>query len=140
MSGWCCLLHLIKQNCLLKTFLRTLIFKAHVSFPVLPSRTNLKLNNVSVTPKMVKKLITNLDSDSSKTSGCDCFLVVVLNICDPERSYILAELFNMFLKESCFPDCWNVLLLVLCLRMLEKDLHVKTTTSVISRIFLVVPG
>ena len=27
----CCLLHLIKQNCLLKTFLRTLILMAHVS-------------------------------------------------------------------------------------------------------------
>ena len=92
--------------------MRTLIFKAHISLPVLPSRSYAKLHNVSVTPKMVKKLITNLDLDSSKASGLECFLVVVLNICDPERSYILAELFNMFLKESCFPDCWNVSLVV----------------------------
>ena len=28
----CCLLHLIKQNCLLKTFLRTLTLMTHVSF------------------------------------------------------------------------------------------------------------
>ena len=32
-----------------------------ISLPVFPSRTNLKLHNFSVTPKMVKKVITNLD-------------------------------------------------------------------------------
>ena len=32
-----------------------------ISLPVLPSRTNLKLHNVSVTPKMVKKVVMNLD-------------------------------------------------------------------------------
>ena len=26
----------------------------------------------------------------------------------PELSYILAKLFNKYLKESCFPDCWKV--------------------------------
>ena len=31
-----------------------------ISLPVFPSRTNLKLNNLSVTPKMVKKVVTNL--------------------------------------------------------------------------------
>ena len=41
-----------------------------ISLPVFPSRTNLKLYNISVTPKMVKKVITNLDS--SKASGPDC--------------------------------------------------------------------
>ena len=55
---------------------------------------------------MVKKLITNLDS--SKASGPDYIPVVVLKNCEPELSYILAELFNMCLKESCFPDCWKV--------------------------------
>ena len=73
-----------------------------VSFP---SRTNLKLH-VSVTPKMVKKVIINLDL--SKASGSDCIPVVVLKNCEPELSYILAELFNKCLKESCFPDCWKV--------------------------------
>ena len=33
---------------------------------------------------------------------------VVLKNCAPELSYILAELFNMCLKESCFPECWKV--------------------------------
>ena len=51
---------------------------------------------------MVKKVIANLDS--SKASGPDCIPVVVLKNCEPE----LAEIFNMCLKESCFPDCWKV--------------------------------
>ena len=76
-----------------------------ISLPVFPSRTNLKLN-ISINPKMVKKVITNLDS--SKASGPDCILVVVLKNSEPELSYILAELFNMCLKESSFPDCWKV--------------------------------
>ena len=29
-------------------------------------------------------------------------------ISEPQRSYILTELFNTCLKESCFPDCWNI--------------------------------
>ena len=76
-----------------------------ISLPVLPSRTNLKLHNISVTPKIVKKIITNLDS--SKASGPDCIPVGVLKIREPELSYILAELFNMCLKDSCFQDCWK---------------------------------
>ena len=76
------------------------------SLPVFPSRSSLKLHNISLTPKMVKKVIANLDS--SKASGPDCIPVVVLKNCEPELSYILAELFNMCLKESCFPDCWKI--------------------------------
>ena len=53
---------------------------------------------------MVKNVITNLDS--SKASGCAP--VVVLKICEPELSYVLTELFNMRLKESCFAGCWKV--------------------------------
>ena len=34
--------------------------------------------------------------------------MVVLKNCEPKVSYILAELFNMCLKKSCFPDCWKV--------------------------------
>ena len=52
-----------------------------ISLPVFPSRTNLKLHNISVTPKMVKKVIMNLDL--SKTSGPDCIPVVVLKNCEP---------------------------------------------------------
>ena len=58
----CYLLPLIKRNCLLKTFLRIFLLMTQVSFlPVLPSRTNLKLHNIYIIPKMVKKVIANLD-------------------------------------------------------------------------------
>ena len=77
-----------------------------ISLPVFPSRTNLKLHNISITPKMVKKVIMNLDL--SKASGPECILVVVLRNCEPELPYILAELFNKYLKESWFPDCQKV--------------------------------
>ena len=73
-----------------------------IFLPVFPSRTNLKLHNISITPKMIKKVITNLDS--SKASRPDCISVMVLKNCKPELSYIIAKLFNMSLKESCFPD------------------------------------
>ena len=47
-----------------------------ISLPVFPSRTNLKLHIISVTPKMVKKVIMNFDL--SKASVPDRIPVVVL--------------------------------------------------------------
>ena len=79
-----------------------------IFLPDLPSRTNLRLHNISVTPKIVKKIMIITNLDSSKASGPDCISVVVLKNCEPEISYILAELLNMCLKESCFRDCWKV--------------------------------
>ena len=61
-----------------------------ISLPVFTSRTNLKLHNIYVTPKMVKKVITNLDS-----SDPDYISVLVLKNCESELSYILAELINV---------------------------------------------
>ena len=81
-----------------------------ISLPAFPSRTNLKLHNISVTPKMVKKIIKSLDS--SKASGPDYIPVVVVKNCEPEISYLLAELLNMCLRECCFLDCWKVLSVV----------------------------
>ena len=77
-----------------------------MSLPVFPSRTNLKLRNISVASKMLKKVIMNLDL--SKLSGPDCIPVVVLKSFEVGLSYILDELFNKCLKEFCFPDCWTV--------------------------------
>ena len=57
-------------------------------------------DSCSVTPKTAKKVIMKLDL--SKASGTDCIPVVVPKNCEPELSYILAELFNKCLKESCF--------------------------------------
>ena len=64
----CCLLHLIKQDSYLQD--------SGISLPVFPSKTNQKLNNISVTPKMVKKARMNFDL--LKVSGPDCIPVVVL--------------------------------------------------------------
>ena len=51
-----------KAKMFAKTFLRTLILMCleirGASLPAFPSRTNLKLYNISVTPKLVKKVIT----------------------------------------------------------------------------------
>ena len=58
MTRRCCL---IKQNRLLKTFLRTNLEESSISLPAFPSRTNLKLHNISVTARIVKKVIMNLD-------------------------------------------------------------------------------
>ena len=77
-----------------------------ISLPVFPSITNLKLHIISVTAKMVKKII--IDLDSSKACGPDCIPVFVLKNCQPELSHILAELFNMCVKESCLSDYWKV--------------------------------
>ena len=49
-----------------------------------------------------------MNLDLSKASGPDCIPVVVLRNCEPELSYMLAELFNKSHKEPCFPDCWKV--------------------------------
>ena len=61
--------------------------------PVFPFKTNVKLHKISVTPKLVKRVITKLDLP--KASGPDSIQVVVLKNCEPLFSYILAELFNM---------------------------------------------
>ena len=74
-SPRCCLL--IKKNCLLKK--NSNLDDLGISLPVFPFRTNLKLHNISVTPKMVKKVIINLDL--STASGPDCIPVVVLKNC-----------------------------------------------------------
>ena len=73
-----------------------------VSLHFSPSRTNLKLHNTLVTFKLVKKIITNLDS--SNESSPDCIPVVVLQNFESKLSYILVALSNICLKESCFPD------------------------------------
>ena len=48
-----------------------------LSLLVFPSRTHLKLHEICVSPKMVKKIITYLDS--SKVSGPNCIPVVSPN-------------------------------------------------------------
>ena len=66
--------------------------------------------------------------------------VVVLKKCEPERSYILAELFNKCLKESCFPDCWKVSSVVPVFknvgeRSTAKNYRPVSLLSVVSKVF-----
>ena len=87
---------------------------------------------------MVKKFITNFDS--SKASGPDCIPVVVLKNCESELSYILAELFNMCLKESCLPDCWKISSVVPLFKNAEERSTAKnycpvSLLSVVSKVF-----
>ena len=108
------------------------------SLPVFSSRTNLKLHNISVTPKMVKKVITNLDS--SKVSGPDCIPVVDLKNFESKLSNILAELFNMCLGKSCFPECWKVSLVVNVFKNVgegstAKNCYPVSLLSVVSKFF-----
>ena len=87
---------------------------------------------------MVKKVITNLNS--SKVSGPDSIPIVVLKNCEPKLSYILGELLNMCLKESCFPDCWKVPLVVPVFmnvgeRSTDKNYCPVSLLSVVSKVF-----
>ena len=74
-----------------------------VSLSVFPSRTNLKLHNIS--PKFVKMVIMNLDL--TKTSSPDFIAVVVLKKCEAELSYILAKLFNKCFWSLAFQIVGN---------------------------------
>ena len=102
------------------------------------TRTNMKLQNISLTPEPVYMVITNLDLLNAY--GPDCITVVDLKKCEPELSYTLAELFNMCLKESCFTDCWKILSVVPVFRNVEDGSTAKSycpfsLLSVVSKIF-----
>ena len=85
MAWRCCLLYLIKQNCLLKTFLITPILITWAPLADFLSKTNLKLHDIKVTPKLIKKFITNLGSSR-------CLVLIVFQWLFyrtvPELSYI----------------------------------------------------
>ena len=91
-----------------------------ISLHIFSSRTNLKLHNISVTPKMVRKVVMNLDL--SKASGPDCIPVVVLKNCGPELSYMLALVFQIVGRFHLWSQY---------LRMLGKGLLLKTTTLLV---------
>ena len=128
----CLLYSMVQRSCLLhkaKLYAKHLpknsnIDNSVISLPVFPSRTYLKLHNISVTPKKVKKFIMSLDS--SKASGPNCIPVVVLKKCKPELLYILAELFNMCLKSLVFKIVGRSHQWSLYLRMLGKGLQLET--------------
>ena len=84
---------------------------------------------------MLKMVIMNLDL--SKVSGPNRISVVVLKNCASELPYILAKLFHMCLRETCFPDCWKVSLVVPVFKNDGKGLLLKTTALLIFFLWLV---
>ena len=66
--------------------------------------------------------------------------MVVLKNCEPELSYIIAEIFNKCLKESCFPACWKAASAVPILKNVGEKSSAKnyllvTLLSVVNKIF-----
>ena len=81
-----------------------------------------------------------MNLDLSKASGSDCIPVVVLKNCEPQLSYIVAELFNKCLKKSSFPGCWKVSSVVSVFknvgeRSAAKNYHPVSLLSVVSKVF-----
>ena len=106
--------------------------------PSFPSRTERVVDSIDVTPELVKEIILSLDS--SKASGPDRIPVTVLKNCEPEFSFILAQLFNLCLRESCFPSCWKVSSVVPVFknggdRSKPRDYRPVSLLSVVSKVF-----
>ena len=96
------------------------------------------MDNICVAPKIVKKNLINLDL--SKIPGPDSIPVVLLKNFEPELSYTLAELFNKFLKDYCFPGCWKISLVVPVFRNAGERSTAKNycplcPLSVVSKVF-----
>ena len=65
---------------------------------------------------------------------------MVLKNREPKLSYIIAELFSMCLKESCFPDCWKVSLVIPVFKNVGKRFTAKnycpvSLLSMLSKVF-----
>ena len=74
--------------------------------PAFPPRTDNEVSDPLITPKKVARIIHTLDA--SKATGPDRIPVIVLKMCSPELSSVLAKLFNMCLSDSVFPSSWKV--------------------------------
>ena len=61
---------------------KTKLFAENLSETYLKIRTNLKLHNISVTPKMAKKVIMNLDLSKAYAPDSQCSLRI------PVQSYV----------------------------------------------------
>ena len=122
-------LHLRRQNCFLKAFLRTLILITLVflSLPASCSRANLKQHNILVSRKLVQKVMTYFDS--FKSSGPDCIPVMDLKNWTWTFIHISWILKYMF-KGILFSRLLESLICEKCLylTMLVRDLPLNTTT------------
>ena len=137
----CCLLHLIKQNCLLKTFLITLILMTQVSLSLF-SLLELIWNCIIFLqqPRWFKRSWWILNCQRQIANCPDCIPVVDLKNYEPEVSYILAKLLNMCLKETYFLDCWKVSSVVpvfknVMERFTAKNYQPVSLQSVVNKVF-----
>ena len=101
-----------------------------ISLPVFHSRTNLKLQNICVNPKMVKKVITNLDL--SKASGLDCIPLLVLKNRESELNCSICLWKSLVFQIVGRSHRWS-----LYLRMLGKGLQLRTTAQLVLFLWLV---
>ena len=67
-----------------------------ITLPAVPSKNNLKLHSIPVTPKMVNKVITY--HDYCEISGPGCIQELFLKSCVLDFSCISGNVFNMGLK------------------------------------------
>ena len=70
------------------------------------------------------------------SSGPDCILVVVLKICELKLFDMLAEFFNICVKESCFPDCWSISFVVPVFWNVGENLQLKTIVFLVFSLWL----
>ena len=87
---------------------------------------------------MVKQIRTDLVS--SKTSDPDCMPMMILKNFEAKLSYMLADLFNINWKASCFPDCRQVSPVVTVFknvgeRSVSKTYHTANLLSVVTKIY-----
>ena len=73
--------------------------------PDFPSRTEHRLTSRKITARMVSHAIYHLDT--CKVTGPDRIPSIVVKMCSPELSPVLAKLYNKCLAKSCFPSCWT---------------------------------
>ena len=88
--------------------LNSILDNSGIYLPAFPSRTNKKLHNISVTSKLVGRVITNFDC--SKAPCPDCIAVVVLNKCKPELSYkrfLFSRMLEGLICRPIIQECWG---------------------------------
>ena len=73
--------------------------------PDFPSRTEYRLTSRKITARMVSHAIYHLDT--CKATGPDRIPSIVIKMCSPELSPVLAKLYNKCLAKSCVPSCWK---------------------------------
>ena len=92
-----------------------------ISLPVFPSRTNLKLHNISVTPKMVKKVITAMTFLMLLSLILISMLMILLSILSGIRHLICGNNFDWLLNINLiYKTLWTGARSALLISMLEK--------------------